>query len=95
MNFHQIQYTILLAWRSIRSRWVQSLATIIVVGMALALFVTVAVLGVGVRRGITEASDPFGTLVIGPKGDPQQLVLSTILLSGNPLGTIDIEYMNN
>ena len=75
---------LLLAWRSIRERWVQSLATILVVGMALALFVAVAVLGIGVRRGITEASDPFGTLVIGPKGDPQQLVLSTLLLNGNP-----------
>ncbi|MEM9774416.1 MAG: FtsX-like permease family protein [Chloroflexota bacterium] len=91
MNFHQVQYTALLAWRSIRSRWVQSLATVLVVSMALALFVTVAVLGIGVRRGITEASDPFGTLVIGPKGDPQQLVLSTLLLNGDPLGTIDLE----
>ena len=88
---NRLNFATTLAWRSIQSRLVQSLATVLVVGLALGLFVVVAVLGDGAREGITEAADPFGTLVIGPKGDPQQLVLSTILLNGNPLGTIDIE----
>lgn len=88
---NQLNFAATLAWRSIQFRLIQSLATVLVTGLALGLFVVVAVLGDGTRRGITEAADPFGTLVIGPKGDPQQLVLSTILLNGNPLGTIDIE----
>lgn len=82
-------FVLQLGWRSVASRWVQTVATLLVIGLALALFIAVAVLNVGVREGLTEASDPFGTLVIGPKGDAQQLVLSTILLNGNPLGTIE------
>ncbi|MEM8859668.1 MAG: ABC transporter permease [Chloroflexota bacterium] len=92
---NQLNFAALLAWRSIHSRSIQSLATILVVGLALGFFVVVAVLSDGARRGITEASDPFGTLVIGPNGDAQQLVLSTILLSGNPLGTIDVEIYDS
>lgn len=90
-TINQLSFAALLAWRSIASRLIQSAATVIVVGLALGFFVVVAVLGDGARRGVTEASDPFGTLVIGPQGDSQQLVLSTILLNGNPLGTIDVE----
>jgi len=86
---NRILFVLQLGWRSVASRWVQTVATLLVIGLALALFIAVAVLNVGVREGLTEASDPFGTLVIGPKGDAQQLVLSTILLNGNPLGTID------
>lgn len=88
---NQLSFAAGLAWRSITSRLVQSLATVVVVGLALGLFVVIAVLGDGARAGIVEAADPFNTVVIGPKGDAQQLVLSTILLNGNPLGTIDIE----
>ena len=40
-------------------------------------------------RGIIRASDPFGVLVVGAKGSGQQLVLSTLLLQGLPVGNID------
>ncbi|MDX2161037.1 MAG: ABC transporter permease [bacterium] len=81
-------YDLRLAWQSVRARPVQSLIPMCVVGLAVALSIAVLALGDGVRRGISQAADPFGVLVIGPKGDGQQLVLNTILLQGLPLGTI-------
>ncbi len=84
-------YDLLLAWRNIQTRPLQSLITVLVVALALALFVAVAALNSGVKRGIADASDPFGVLVVGPEGDPQQLVLSTVLLQGLPLGNMSIK----
>lgn len=81
-------YDIFLAWRSLRARPVQAFIPMFVVGLAMALSITVLALSDGARRGISQAADPFGVLVIGPKGDGQQLVLNTILLQGLPLGTI-------
>lgn len=84
-------YDLAISWRSLRSRPVQTIIPIVAVALAVALSVAVMALGAGVRRGIVEASDPFGVLVIGPKGDGQQLVLNSILLQGLPLGTISYE----
>lgn len=84
-----LQYATFLAVKNIRTRAVQSLLTVLIVGLAAALGVTVAVLADGVQRGIIQAADAFGVLVIGPKGSAQQLVLSTILLQGVPVGLID------
>lgn len=82
-------YEARLAWRNVTSRPVQSLVTVLVVGAALGLTIAVLALGAGLRQGIVQASDPFGVLVIGPKGNAQQLVLSTILLQGPPIGNMD------
>ena len=81
-------YDLTIAWRNIVTRPVQTLITILVVGLAMALSVAVAHLNDGLQRGIIRASDPFGVLVIGAKGSTQQLVLSTLLLQGNPVGNI-------
>lgn len=81
-------YDLTIAWRNIVTRPVQTLITILVVGLAIALSVTVVHLNDGLQRGIIRASDPFGVLVIGAKGSAQQLVLSTLLLQGNPVGNI-------
>ncbi|HYO87954.1 MAG TPA: ABC transporter permease, partial [Candidatus Limnocylindrales bacterium] len=80
-----------LAWRSIATRPLQTLIPALVVALAIGLTITVLALGDGLRRGIIQASDPFGALVVGPKGDSQQLVLNTLLLQGLPLGTISHE----
>ncbi|HSH02188.1 MAG TPA: ABC transporter permease [Anaerolineae bacterium] len=87
--FTQLQYDFSIAWRNITSRRLQTAVTILVIGLTISLFVTINILGDSVRRGIADASDPFGVLVVGPKGSGQQLVLSTILLQGLPVGSID------
>ncbi|MBK8430561.1 MAG: hypothetical protein IPL28_04430 [Chloroflexi bacterium] len=45
-------------------------------------------MGDAIRQGVIRASDPFGVLVVGAKGSGQQLVLSSILLQGQPVGNI-------
>ena len=82
-------YDLHLAWRNIRSRPVQTLIASLVIAAAIALAVAVTLLSDGLRRGIIQASDPFGVLVVGAKGSGQQLVLSTLLLQGTPVGNID------
>lgn len=81
-------YDLKIAWRNVAGRPVATLVTVIVVGIAIALSVAVAHLSDGLQRGIIRASDPFGVLVVGAKGSAQQLVLSTLLLQGNPVGNI-------
>ncbi len=82
-------YDARLAWRNVSSRAVQSFVTVLVVGAAIGLTIAVLALSDGLRRGIVQASDPFGVLVVGPKGSAQQLVLSTLLLQGAPVGNMD------
>ncbi|MCS7220121.1 MAG: ABC transporter permease [Anaerolineae bacterium] len=81
-------YELKLAWRHIRSRPVQTAITVTVIALAIALPIAVTLLSDGVQRGIVRASDPFGVLVVGAKGDAQQMVLSTVLLQGTPIGNI-------
>lgn len=82
-------YALTISWRNLLNRPVQTLVTIIVIALALALAVTVTHLNDALQRGIIRASDPFGVLVVGAKGSSQQLVLSTLLLQGPPVGNID------
>jgi putative ABC transport system permease protein len=82
-------YELKLAWRNLVNRPVQTLVTLTVVALAVALAVTAIHLNEGLQRGIIRASDPFGVLVVGAKGSSQQLVLSTLLLQGTPVGNID------
>ena len=81
-------YDLRLAWRSLRNRPIQTLTPLLVVGLTIALSVTVIVLADGATEGIVQASDPFGVVVVGAPGSGQQLVLSSILLQGNPVGNI-------
>jgi len=83
-------YDLQLAWRNVRARPIHTAITVAVVALAVTLVVAVALLGDGVRRGIVQASDPFGVLVVGAKGSAQQLVLSTILLQDEPVGNMPL-----
>jgi putative ABC transport system permease protein len=74
-----------IAWRQISARWITHGLTIVAIGLALALAVATTLLSRGVQAGIDQAAGPFG-LLIGAKGNPQQLVLSTVLLQGTPAG---------
>ena len=81
-------YSLQVAWRNVSARPIQTTVSALVVALAIALFVAVALLSDALQRGIIRASDPFGVLVVGAKGSAQQLVLSTLLLQGNPVGNI-------
>lgn len=83
-----MRYELSLAWRNLRARPLHTGITVLVVALAIALPITVWVLGDGARQGIIRASDPFGVLVVGAKGSAQELVLDTILLQGVPVGNI-------
>ncbi|MBW7882670.1 MAG: ABC transporter permease [Caldilineaceae bacterium] len=87
-------FELMIAWRNIVARPVQTMVTILVVALAVALAVTVSHLNDGLQRGIIRASDPFGMLVVGAKGSGQQLVLSTLLLQGTPVGNISGHIYN-
>lgn len=53
-------YNLQLAWRNLATRSVQSVATIMVVGLAIALAVTVLQLNLGVQQGIAQmTTDPI------------------------------------
>jgi putative ABC transport system permease protein len=83
-----IAYDLFLAWRAARARPVSTIITLLIIALAIALPITVLALGDGARQGIVRASDPFGVLVIGAPGSGQQLVLSTVLLQGAPVGNM-------
>ena len=76
-----------IAWRQISARWITHGLTVVAISLALALAVATTLLSRGVQAGIDQAAGPFG-LLIGAKGNAQQLVLSTVLLQGAPLGNI-------
>jgi putative ABC transport system permease protein len=83
-----MRYDLGLAWRNIRTHWVETLIPVIVVGLAIGLSLTIFTIADGLQQGIILASDPFGVMVIGPKGSAQELVTNTVLLQGNPVGTL-------
>ena len=87
-------YEFKLAWRNLLNRPVQTVVTVAVIALAVALAVAVTHLNDGLQRGIIRSSDPFGVLVVGAKGSGQQLVLSTLLLQGTPVGNIDGHIFN-
>ncbi|QPC81265.1 ABC transporter permease [Phototrophicus methaneseepsis] len=83
-----MMYDLHIAWRNILNRPIQTIVPVWVVALAIALSVAVIALADGAEQGVVDASDPFGVLVIGSAGSGQQLVLSSVLLQGNPIGNI-------
>ncbi len=79
-----------IAWRNLINRILQSLMTVFVVGVAVALALTIVLLSQGVQNGINRAAEPYD-LIIGGKGNAQQLVVNTVLLQGNPLQNVPLE----
>jgi putative ABC transport system permease protein len=86
-----MMYDLGLAWRNMRTHIVESLIPVIVIALAIGLSLTIFVLADGLQEGIILSSDPFGVLVIGPKGSPQELVTSTVLLQDEPIGLISYD----
>jgi putative ABC transport system permease protein len=84
----EMRYDLKIAWRDLSTRRVTTLVAVAVISVAIALSVAVTHLNDALQRGIVRASDPFGMLVVGAKGSAQQLVMSTLLLQGVPVGNI-------
>ncbi|EGO62529.1 hypothetical protein ALO_17731 [Acetonema longum DSM 6540] len=79
---------LLIAWRNLWAKSLQSLLTVAVVTSALCLTLVVMQLAAGIQNGLVRATEPFD-LIVGSKGSPNQLVLNTVFLQDTPIGNID------
>lgn len=76
-----------IAWRNLRTRPLQTALTALIIALGVGLALAVVVLSAGLRRGLTSAGGPF-ELVVGLKGSPTQLVVSSVLLQDAPIGNM-------
>ncbi|RIE03588.1 ABC transporter permease [Cohnella faecalis] len=77
-----------MAWRNLANRKVQTIITILVVVIGVAVTLSIMMLSGGIKQGIVRASEPYG-MIVGSKGSANQLVFNTIFLMDNPLANID------
>lgn len=77
-----------MAWRNLANRKVQTIITILVVAIGVAVTLSIMMLSGGIKQGIVRASEPYG-MIVGSKGSANQLVFNTIFLMDNPLANID------
>ncbi|TVX97169.1 FtsX-like permease family protein [Cohnella terricola] len=80
-----------MAWRNLLNRRIQTLITIGVVAVGLAVTLAILILSSGIKQGIVRASEPFG-MIVGSKGSANQLVFNTIFLMDSPLGNLEQAY---
>lgn len=78
--------------RLLCGRAVQNCVAVLVMAASVALAVTVLLLSNGLHSSITQAGQPF-PLLMGAKGSPNQLVLSSIFLKDEPVGNISYEHL--
>lgn len=81
---------LLIAWRNLLTKPVQSGLTVLIVGAALAILTLVTLLSAGTQEGLVRATEPFD-LIVGAKGSPNQLVLNTVFLQDAPIGNVSHE----
>ncbi len=77
----------LLVRRLLTGKKLQSILAVTVMGLCVALAVSVLLLAAGLHGGMTRATQPFPMLV-GAKGSPNQLVLNCVFLKDQPVGNI-------
>lgn len=77
-----------MAWRNLANRRVQTIITMLVVIVGVAVTQAIMMLSSGVQQGIVRASEPYG-MIVGSKGSANQLVFNTIFLMDNPLANMD------
>jgi putative ABC transport system permease protein len=80
-----------IAWRNVLFQPVLTMVTAAILGIAVALAITVLLLSQAMEDGLVRASRPFD-LLVGAKGSPTQLIMSTILLQDAPVGNIPLDY---
>ncbi|TCL76940.1 putative ABC transport system permease protein [Hydrogenispora ethanolica] len=77
-----------IVWRNLSAKPLQSMVTVAIVALAVALTVTLMLLAEGIHQGLVRATEPFD-LIVGAKGSPIQLVLNTVFLQDTPIGNIE------
>lgn len=81
---------LIIAWRNLLAKPVQSGLTVLIVAAAISMLVLVALLSAGTHNGLVRATEPFD-LIVGAKGSPNQLVLNTVFLQDAPIGNVSHE----
>ncbi|MDR1519436.1 MAG: ABC transporter permease [Planctomycetota bacterium] len=79
------------AWRSLCHNRRQALALFLLSGCAMALLLTAAFLGDGLRSGLISAVEPFDLLV--GSGGSYQMVVNTVFLQDYPSGNVPYELV--
>jgi putative ABC transport system permease protein len=80
-----------IAWHNLLFRPVLTLVAAAILGVAVALAIAVLLLSRAMENGLVRTSRPFD-LLVGAKGSPTQLIMSTILLQDVPVGNIPLDY---
>lgn len=78
---------LLIIWRNICQKPLQSLLSIAVIASSIAMTIVVMLLSSSIQQGLIKAAEPFD-LIVGAKGSPNQLVLNTVFLQDVPIGNI-------
>lgn len=81
-----------MARRNLSNRKLQTLLTVLVIALGIAMSLSVMIVSSGIKQGIAEASKPYGMLV-GSKGSANQLVFNTIYLMDTPLANLPLAYV--
>lgn len=76
-----------IAWRQVTARLVTHGLTVATIALAVGLAVATDLLAQGVQRGIDRAAGPFD-LLIGSRGNAQQLAINSVLLQGDSLENV-------
>ena len=75
------------AWRQVTARPIAHGITVATIALAVGLAVGTDLLSQGVQRGIDRAAGPFD-LLIGSRGNAQQLAINSVLLQGDSLDNV-------
>ncbi|MCZ6479379.1 MAG: ABC transporter permease [Candidatus Methylomirabilales bacterium] len=76
-----------IALRYLRARWFPNLLTAACVSLGVGLLVAVIVVARGVKEGLLLGTSPY-EMIVGAKGSPTQVVLSTVFFLDVPTGNI-------
>ncbi len=80
-----------IAWRSIQQRAVASGLTAFSMALGVSLVVTVLVFFGVLYQSLHRGAEGYD-LIVGPRGGPEQLVLSTIFYIGDPVGKLPYQF---
>lgn len=84
---------LLIIWRNIWEKPLQSALSILLIGCSIALTIVVMLLAGSIQQGLIKAAEPFD-LIVGAKGSPNQLVLNTVFLQDVPIGNIAYDLVD-